>query len=84
MVHGQCLVVGVGGFLLGGGFNMVGTTAKYGTGAANVIEYKMVTATGDIIQVRKDNVTRVNPHGREEVSFICVINLVSDYCIYFS
>ena len=28
LVHGQCLGVGVGGFTLGGGVNMVGSTAR--------------------------------------------------------
>ena len=32
MVHGQCLSVGVGGFLLGGGVNWLGTYNKFGYG----------------------------------------------------
>ena len=32
VVYGQCL--GVGGFLLGGGVNMVGSTTRYGAGIA--------------------------------------------------
>ena len=68
MVHGQCLSVGVGGYLLGGGLNFVGTTSKFGTGASNVLEFEMVTAEGDVVRVRRDNVTRVNlENGREEV-----------------
>lgn len=69
MVHGQCTSVGVGGYLLGGGVNFVATTAKYGTGASNVLEYTMVTATGDIVVVRKDNVTRL-AHGVKEAVLI--------------
>ena len=30
LVHGQCLGVAVGGFTLGGGVNMVGSTARSG------------------------------------------------------
>ena len=36
MVHGQCLSVGVGGFLLGGGVNWLGTYNKYGYAAEQV------------------------------------------------
>ena len=32
MVHGQCKSVGVGGFLLGGGVNWLGTYNKFGYG----------------------------------------------------
>ena len=32
MVHGQCPSVGVGGFLLGGGVNWLGTYNKFGYG----------------------------------------------------
>ena len=59
MVHGQCLSVGVGGYLLGGGINFVGTSAKHGTGASNILEYEMVTATGDIVRIRQNNVTLI-------------------------
>ena len=34
--------VGVGGYLLGGGVNMVGTTARHGSGMQNVISYRLV------------------------------------------
>ena len=33
--------VGVGGYLLGGGVNMVGTTARHGSGMQNVISYRL-------------------------------------------
>ena len=36
VVHGQCLGVGVAGFTLGGGVNMVGTTARYGAAMEQV------------------------------------------------
>ena len=34
--------MGVGGYLLGGGVNMVGTTARHGSGMQNVISYRLV------------------------------------------
>merc|ERR1711971_610098 len=57
MIHGQCTSVGVGGYLLGGGVNLVGTTNKYGFGAEHVLAYKMVTAEGDIATVEEDKTT---------------------------
>ena len=41
MIHGQCLTVGVGGFLLKGGFNMLGGSARYGDGSSHVVRYTM-------------------------------------------
>ena len=46
MVHGQCLEVGVGGFLLGGGVNALGGTARHGWGAENVLAARAVLADG--------------------------------------
>ena len=40
VVHGQCLSVGVGGFTLGGGVNMVGSTAKYGAAMEQVLSFE--------------------------------------------
>ena len=57
VVHGQCLSVGVGGFTLGGGVNMVGTTARYGAAMEQVISYEMVTARGDIVHIEEEAVT---------------------------
>ena len=51
LVHGQCLGVGIGGFLLGGGINAIGTSQRYRSGASNVLQYTMVDATGDIYKV---------------------------------
>ena len=51
MVHGQCLGVGVGGYLLGGGFNIIGSSNQYLSGASNVLEYTMVDAKGRILKV---------------------------------
>ena len=51
MVHGACTGVGVGGFLLGGGFNYAGTSRRLGSGSSNVLEYTLVDADGDILKV---------------------------------
>ena len=53
MIHGQCLEVGVGGFILGGGINALGATARHGWAAENVIEMKMVLADGSLATVNK-------------------------------
>ena len=60
MIHGQCLTVGVGGYILGGGVNAVGTSQKYGSGAMNALEYTMVDAEGNIIKASENNVTMLN------------------------
>jgi FAD/FMN-containing dehydrogenase len=39
--HGQCRSVGVGGYLLGGGVNWLGTYNKYGYGAEHVLKMKV-------------------------------------------
>jgi len=59
IVHGQCLSVGVGGFTLGGGANMIGTSARYGTAMEQVIEYRMVTASGEIITASDDDGVKI-------------------------
>ena len=41
IIHGQCLSVGVGGYLLGGGVNALGASARHGFGAQNVISMKV-------------------------------------------
>ena len=64
VVHGQCLGVGVGGFLLGGGVNMVGSTTRYGAGMEQVLQYRMVTAAGEITIVERDAVKMVTPSGQ--------------------
>ena len=63
IVHGQCLGVGVGGFTLGGGVNMVGSTARYGAAMEQVIEYEMVTAQGEVVRVNEDNVEMLQKDG---------------------
>ena len=56
-VHGQCGSVGVGGFLLGGGVNPA-TSARYGFGADNVLEYTVVTANGSVVKVGGNSCTK--------------------------
>ena len=51
LIHGQCLGVGVGGFLLGGGINAIGTSQRYKSGASNVLQYTLVDAEGDVYKV---------------------------------
>ena len=53
MLHGQCLKVGVGGYLLGGGNNLSGTTQRHGDAASNVLEYTLVDSDGFIVKVGK-------------------------------
>jgi len=53
--HGQCKSVGVGGFLLGGGVNWLGTYNKYGYGAENIIKMNAVLADGSLVTVEKDS-----------------------------
>ena len=62
MLHGQCRTVGVGGYIVGGGVNLVGTYEKYGTAAENVVRYTLVTANGTILQVSDGNTTVVHPN----------------------
>ena len=52
MVHGVCTGVGVGGFLLGGGVNYLGTSQRYLSGSSNVLQYTIVDANGDIYKVQ--------------------------------
>ena len=59
MVHGQCLTVGVGGYLLKGGFNYLGGSARHGNGARHVVRYTMVSPKGEIMVVDKDGVTKL-------------------------
>ena len=58
MVHGQCLTVGVGGYLLKGGFNYLGGSARHGNGGRHVVRYTMVSPKGEIMVVDKDGVTK--------------------------
>ena len=51
LIHGQCKSVGVAGYILGGGVNVVGTSERYGSGASHVERYTMVDAEGRILLV---------------------------------
>ena len=56
LVHGQCLDVGVGGFLLGVGINLLGATARIGWGAENVLMMRVVLADGRQAKITEDSV----------------------------
>ena len=60
-IHGQCTSVGVGGYLLGGGFQATGTTQRLGFGSFNVLQYTMVNADGDIMKISENNITVIEP-----------------------
>ena len=60
MIHGVCTGVGVGGFLLGGGVNYLGTSQRYLSGSSNVLQYTMVDAKGDIYKVFSMNIHILN------------------------
>ena len=59
--HGQCRSVGVGGFLLGGGLNWLGTYNKYGYGAEHVLKMNAVLADGSIAEVTPDSTSIIYP-----------------------
>ena len=44
--------VGVGGYLLGGGVNVIGTSQRLTSGANNVLQYTVVDAEGDTYKVK--------------------------------
>ena len=67
MVHGQCLTVGVGGYLLGGGTNALGASAKYGFAVHNIIEMRLVLADGSIARVNDKRVEVWRVGGSREV-----------------
>ena len=60
-IHGQCTSVGVGGYLLGGGFQATGTTQRLGFGSFNVLQYTMVNADGNIMKISENNITVIEP-----------------------
>ena len=65
MLHGQCESVGVGGYILGGGVNVIGTFEKYGTAAEHVQQYTMVDAKGNILLISEGNTTVIEPFTRK-------------------
>ena len=50
LIHGLCTSVGVGGYILGGGMNIAGTSQRYLTAASNVLQYTIVDAKGRIFK----------------------------------
>merc|ERR1719320_1507028 len=63
--HGQCKSVGVGGYLLGGGVNWLGTYNKYGYGAEHVLKMRVVTANGTILDL-SPGTTTIHPKYHHE------------------
>ena len=66
LVHGQCLNVGVGGYLLGGGVNALGASARFGWGAENVLMMRAVLADGRQAKITEDSVEIYNGGGEVE------------------
>lgn len=52
-IGGGCPSVGLGGFLLGGGYSFV--SRSYGLGADNMLRCKVVKANGDLVEVGQDS-----------------------------
>merc|ERR1719187_34342 len=65
--HGQCRSVGVGGYLLGGGVNWLGTYNKYGYGAEHVLRLRVVLADGSIGEVGPSETEIESPSPRTVV-----------------
>ena len=59
-IHGACLSVGVGGYLIGGGAQASGTTQRFGFGNFNVLQFTMVDATGNIVKISNGNLTLID------------------------
>jgi len=70
MIHGQCTSVGVAGYILGGGVNVVGTSERYGSAADHVERYTMVDAMGRILLVSKGNTSVVDPSSGRAINQI--------------
>ena len=66
-IHGQCVEVGVGGFLAHGGYNALGTTARYGLGVQSVLRLQAVLADGSIAWVDPHESVIKRPNGATEV-----------------
>ena len=60
LIHGACLSVGVGGYLIGGGAQASGTTQRFGFGNFNVLQFTMVDSNGNIIKVSESNLTTID------------------------
>ena len=57
MVHGQCLDVGIGGFIQGGGIHALGASARYGFGVQNVLQMEVVLADGTVKRLTNRSVS---------------------------
>merc|ERR1719300_108242 len=65
--HGQCRSVGVGGYLLGGGVNWLGTYNKLGYGAESVLEMRVVLADGSIAVITPQSTKIIWPTASEVI-----------------
>ncbi len=75
MTHGQCLTVGVGGYLAKSGNNWTGGGNLLGTGASNVVRHTMVTSTGDVFNVDSHGMHRVDLNTGQEVPQDSILSL---------
>ena len=75
MIHGACMSVGVGGFLVGGGAQASGTSQRLGFGNFNVLQFTMVDANGNIMRVSEGNITKINPYSGSQVQLHDEYNL---------
>merc|ERR1711970_364932 len=87
--HGQCRSVGVGGYLLGGGVNWLGTYNKYGYGAEHILKMKVVVSDGSVAWVDKDKTdifypaesVRTVPHTQDNNLFFALRGAGSSFGI---
>jgi len=85
--HGQCRSVGVGGYLLGGGVNWLGTYNKYGYGAEHVLTMKVVLADSSIALVDSSQtqilspIPRTIPHTQDNNLFFALRGAGSSFGI---
>ena len=65
--------MGVGGYLLGGGVNVIGTSQRLTSGASNVLQYTMVDAKGDIykVLVKIEDFFSFGDRSNYMISFLC-------------
>ncbi|XP_023338544.1 uncharacterized protein LOC111709168 [Eurytemora carolleeae] len=68
--HGQCRSVGVGGYLLGGGVNWLGTFNKYGYGAEQILQMRVVTANGTILDLHPGYTVKYPKYPHEPIQTI--------------
>jgi len=68
--HGQCRSVGVGGYILGGGVNWLGTYNKYGYAAEQVLKIRVVTANGTILDLTPGRTVLYPKYSHEHISHL--------------